>query len=369
MANNKSQHFVPQHYLRQFCIQETGKQICAIRINPFLFISKSPISGQCKQDNFYDKDGQLDNLFQKLESDLAPVILNVIETKKFDLNELAALQFLAVMLHLRTKKTIETAKVFRKHIAYEIIENAIRRGKLSQPPGRLTKDIIDFFGVAGALWNSNSLICWLEMKTLACKLLEADHSSYFVTSNNPIIVFNQLFSNIKHRSFAGFSRSGFQLLLPISPKFCLFFYDPKVYKVGFRRHDLVTLTNSDVELVNSLQVQSANECLYCHEPKSENVMKNLILKYSHLRVSIESSLRELPIKDSNDTFIHIKQLSVKLQHPWTFCNYRRYKNIGLDHRRDPAWSASIDKLMEDIKNNPGELFERIEEILDYHGLN
>ena len=109
---------------------------------------------------------------------------------------------------------------------------------------------MDFSGVAGSLMKWNAIPCWLEMQTLGCKLLEAAPHTFVVTSDHPVVMMNQLFASSEpHRSFVGFSRSGFQLLLPISPTLCVFFYDPFVYKVGARRRRLVQLSPSDVELV------------------------------------------------------------------------------------------------------------------------
>src|SRR5687767_1548323 len=112
MPTNKSQHFVPQHYLRQFRIEGTGKQIAVARLAPLTLIPRASINEQCKQDYFYRDDGQLDQLLQRCEKDLAPVLVRVSQTKEFDDKELVALRFLAVILHVRNRKVIEVAKLF-----------------------------------------------------------------------------------------------------------------------------------------------------------------------------------------------------------------------------------------------------------------
>ena len=268
---------------------------------------------------------------------------------------------------VRTKKSVEIAKVFPKKMAYEVIKSGIEQGKLPAPRGGWKEGMMDFTGVAGTELKAAAIPCWLEMQTLGCKLLEAEEGSWFVTSDHPVIMLNQLFASLEpHRSFVGFSRSGFQLLLPISPRVCLFFYDPKVYKVGSRRHNVVQLEESDVELVNSLQVQSADTCLYFHNPQLEGEIRNLVLKYSRLRQSIQSSVRELPGPRAGESFIHIRQPSMKLQQPWSFCVYRRNKNVGAGNRRDPSWSSFIKSVVEDMDANPGRgVFESMEKLLGY----
>ncbi len=364
MPVNKSQHFVPQHYLRQFRIDGT-KQLSVAKVEPFQFIERAAISGQCKQDYFYRDDGQLDELLQQCEDDLAPVLVRVSQKRYFDSKELVALRFLAVILNIRTKKSVELAKVFPKKVAYEVIKSGIERGELPAPPGGWKEGMMDFTGVAGVELKAAAIPCWLEMQTLGCKLLEAEEGTCFVTSDHPVVMLNQLFASAEpYRSFVGFSRSGFQLLLPISPRLCLIFYDPKVYKVGCRRQALVKLSKSDVDLVNSLQVQSADECIYLHDPGLVSEIRRLVSKYAQFRAPIRSSLRELPGRNERESFLHIRQPSVKLTRPWSFCLFRKKRNVGLDKRRDPSWTAFISDVIADMDSYPGRgVFESMEKVL------
>jgi hypothetical protein len=227
--------------------------------------------------------------------------------------------------------------------------------------------MMDFGGVAGTEFKAAAIPCWLEMQTLGCKLLEAERDSWFVTSDHPVVMMNQLFAALEpHRSFAGFSRSGFQLLLPISPQLCLFFYDPKVYKVGTRGSHLIGINRSDVELVNSLQVQSSEECIYCHTPRLRGEVRRLITDYARWRTSVRDSLRELPGRNANETVLHLRQASPKLARPWSFCRFRKRRNIGEDNRRDPSWSAFVTAVTRDMDEHPGRgVFESMEKILGH----
>jgi hypothetical protein len=226
--------------------------------------------------------------------------------------------------------------------------------------------MMDFSGVAGGIMKASAIPCWLEMQTLECKLLRACPDSAFITSDHPVVMLNQLFSSKNSiRSFAGFSRSGFQLLLPISPQFCLFFYDPKIYKVGTRRGRIVEIPVDDVEIVNSLQVQNAERCIYFHEVESSGPVERLILKYCSLRKEPGSHLQEYPTENKHQTLIHLKTPSVTLPTTWSFCRNRRHRTIGVNNRRDPAWTTLIDRLMKDMDENPsgGDVFDRLEKIL------
>lgn len=365
MPNNKRQHFVPQHYLRQFRIQGT-KQICTAKVDPLSIVGPASIRHQCQEDYFYQGDGKLDEFLTRTERDLAPVLIRVSGAGAFDTKELVALRFLAVTLHSRTRKTIEHSKLFAKRMAHQSLMRAIARGELPLPEDGLSEDMIDFSGVAATIMGASAIPCWLEMHTLECKLLHAASGSAFITSDHPVVLLNQLFSSKRSiRSFAGFSRSGFQLILPISPRLCLFFYDPKIYKVGTRRGRTVEIETEDVEIVNSLQIQNAEECIYFHDMTASTLVERLVARHVKLRKDRRSHLQEYSTDNDNQTILHQKVPSPTLPRAWSFCKIRRHTNIGADNRRDPAWTAMIEALVHDMERNPsgGDIFDRLEKIL------
>lgn len=364
MAINKRQHFVPQHYLRQFSVAGS-KQIVAAKVQPFQYIGLASISGQCQHSYMYKEDGVLDEIFTSIERDLAPVLAKVANGSIFDSKDLAALKFLAVILHVRTKKSIKIAKLFPRRWGYEIIKSAIARGELPPPKGGWEEQMMDFTGVAGNLMKTSAIPCWLEMHTLCCKILTAEKNTWFITSDNPVITMNQLLAaEDPKRSFVGFGRSGFQLLLPIAPKFCLFFYDPNVYKVGGKRQSGVTLSAQDVNLVNSLQVQSADNCVYFHRTDLRTTIGNLAANYASLRRPIEDSLRDIPGGSDNERLLHFRQPTFRLRHPWNFCTRLKRIELEADKMRDPAWSTFVQKVSVDMACNQGRtVFESMEKLL------
>lgn len=357
-------HFVPRHYLRRFAFHGS-ELICAANVDPYEFLGKRGIGGQCCADEFYDKNDSLNKLLGATESDLAPLLITVTQNEDFNIQEINGLKFLGIALYLRTRKAVESAKVLPKFMAREVIESAVRLGKLPLPPeGEVTEDLFDFKHVAGVVMGS-FIPCWIETLTLAAKLLKSENGSWFVTSDNPVVVLNQYCVGAdKLRSYVGFSRSGFQLLMPMSPRLCLFIYDDHVYKVGGRSQRLVEITESDVEIVNSLQVQGAERRLYFHDPDLETGVKNLVNSYAGLRVPLRSTLQTLPGRTSDEQLLHLKNQSVRLPNRWDFCGYRRHIKSKPGDRRDPAWTDLADRVMKDLEQNPSEegLFRRMERL-------
>ncbi len=116
--NGKRDHFVPQHYLKQFRFEET-KQIAIASVEPFRFIGLGPIDSQCQKDYFYERDQALNEILRQSENDIAPVLLRVTQKMDCDAKERVALNMLAVLLHTRTRSAVEQAKGFPKRIAYQ----------------------------------------------------------------------------------------------------------------------------------------------------------------------------------------------------------------------------------------------------------
>jgi hypothetical protein len=361
----KRHHFVPQHYLRQFRTEGT-KQVATALVAPYRFVGRTAINRQCQEDYFYGADNRVDELLQHTETDIAPVLVRVADRRSFDDKELVALRLLGVVLNARTRKAAEAAKVFPKHMADEVIKCAIARGDLPAPEGGYEDGTMDFKGVPGFMIGASVIPCWLEAQTLAGKLLEAPPTTQFITSDHPVALLNEFFADAEPaRSFVGFSRSGFQLVLPISPRLVLFLYDPNVYKVGARRTHLVSISSSDAEIINSLQVQSADRCIYFQDSSFGPEVRRIIARHAVLRRPIASLLTERPGRNEKETFLHIKRPSVRLPRQWTFCRRLRRVRIGHDSRRSPAWSTLIREVERDMQENPqgGDLFERMEKIL------
>jgi hypothetical protein len=359
-------HFVPRHYLRRFSVGGS-EEILVAQVSPYRFSGRRGIGGQCQEADFYGGDEPLDKLLWTYENDIAPVLVRVTQKQDFTEPELVALRWLAVSLNLRTRKAAEAYKVFPRRITYEHVQGAIATGKLPPPPdGKWTEDMVDFEGVSGFLIKTVGLQCSLEMQTLACKLLKATSGAFFITSDNPTIILNQFCASAQPaHNFIGFSKSGFQLLMPISPELCLLFYDARVYKVGSPRHQLIAMSKDDVEIVNALQIQSAEDSVYFHEPNLEPEVQQLVTRYAKLRVPVEDGLRTFRTSNPNEELLQFRALSASLPKPWTFCWFRRHIGCQPGDRRNPGWSAVLEELMNDFDRNPkgGDINARLEKII------
>ena len=114
---------------------------------------------------------------------------------------------------------------------------------------------------------------------LNCKLLFNTTDIEFVTSDNPVVLYNQLLSFRKFGSNTGLASKGLQIFFPISPDKVLLFYDDGAYSVGNRSKPVVNISVArDVFEINTLQMCSAYENIYFRD-------KDFNIKALHCRAT------------------------------------------------------------------------------------
>lgn len=360
---NKRHHFVPQYYLKQFRGDDTNRILVCL-VEPYRCVGLGSIKGQCQHDHFYGKDGPADAMLQETEQAIAPTLYQVNRSCTASTEQWQGLRLLAVQLHFRTSKAAELAKMFPRFAAHQVITTAIRKGELPEPDGGWRPEMMDFEGVPQSLLGLNLLAGYFETATLRGKLLRAPADSLFITSDNPAITLNQFAAETKGpRDYVGFAQSGFQLVLPLSPSLCAFLYDPFVYKVGHRNEDIVDLIAGDVETLNSLQVQSAERCLYAHGVGAEAEIRRLVEQYARLRKPNTEAVKAFP-QNERETLIKFADPAMVLPRRWQFCGYLKNVRRNVGDRRDPGYTHMIKMLIDDIEKNPGamELEERIDRV-------
>jgi hypothetical protein len=362
------QHFVPRHYLRQFRIGTT-EQIAMALVAPFRWIGAAGITGQCQHGEFYGKDSGIDRIYQDIEGAVSSPLRSICAKRTWTTDEMFAVRMLAVSLHIRTKKAIEATKVPMRLMADHVLKHAIEKGELPAPEGGWRPGLMDFVGVPSDL-ILRTIACDLEAATLRLKTLTAPPGAFFITSDHPSVALNQFGSeHDAQRSFAGFSKAGFQLLLPLSPQVTALFYDPTVYRVGKPGSTCVPLNASDVETLNSLQIQSADKCVYCHDPSQEDRVAGLCRDFATLRISLDETVKRYPTDRPNEELLHIKHSTVRLPRPLRCISYVKRLEARPGDRRNPLHSELVERIVEDLRENPngGDIDSRMEKVFAAFG--
>jgi hypothetical protein len=194
---------------------------------------------------------------------------------------------------------------------------------IEAPPG-VTMDGIrlkdtDNLAPEMAIQTSVDHLC--AISDLHTKLLLAADNHEFITSDHPTVITNQRFQGRTKLPLSGVVMKGIQIVLPVSPSACLFIYDPKCYRVGFRRKETFLIQRpEDIEALNALQILNANAVVYFRSERLANDVAAIRRKFLSRRREAPSIQK---ISDQADGLLFmLTKEDVRIPIPWSFCKIR-----------------------------------------------
>lgn len=269
MASRKEHHFVPRFYLRHFASDEDGKCICLYHFSRNQFIENAPIKHQAKEKLLYGNDDQVETLLGKVEQKAAPVIREVLQTGKI-VDNVARDILLGYMLY-QERRTIRRARQTKQSM------NLLMQGI----PGLETYSVsLDLQEMVNMVEDQKPLLQFLHVK-----VLRNVSSVPFITSDNPVIMYNQMMEMHRSPVAAAWANMGLQVFLPISPEYMLMAYDQFKYTVG-KKHSVATpikVYENDVRQLNALQYIEADQHLYFDNSFAKSEFQFLHSKYASYR--------------------------------------------------------------------------------------
>lgn len=258
----KNQHFVPRMYLKNFAVFD-GKAINLYNLHSGKSIKNAPTKGQCSRDYFYGEDLVIEKSLQPLEGRASTIIKEIIKTNHtpFQEQDKADLLLFTIFLLNRTLSAANAIDAIADNVGRTILKQdaSLDHELLNEVSIGLTNPAAEALRAA-----SQSVFMAAD---LAMKLLINHTDTELITSDNPVILYNQLLegSDIKLGSNTGLAISGLQVFLPLSPRHLLVFYDRAAYKVGDKKSDSAPIKNKDdVRKFNDLQYLNCHEHLYAY---------------------------------------------------------------------------------------------------------
>jgi hypothetical protein len=295
MPDNKKHHYVPRFYLKRF--SPDGCSICLWNIKNTLKVPSANLKHQCYKDYFYGNKSEVEKSLGLVEGQAAH-ILRLIDNFQSP-PPYGTLDYLTLVIYMMTQygRTAYSADALD-----EMNDKVMKHifGPKAKAEGiDLSKVTI---GIKDSAQYSLGMVTQFYplMLDLACKLLLNETNVEFVTSDNPVVLYNQLFSFRKYGSNTGLASKGLQVFLPISSNMLLIFYDFKSYSVGRISKSLVRVTLSkDVYELNTLQMTSAYENVYFENPNFN--IEALYRKALPFRRTQKSNMSIFPGEETQDT--------------------------------------------------------------------
>jgi len=309
MAEKKKQHYVPRFYLKLFSWDDK-KAINIYNINNQKIILGGNLKNQCCEPYFYGQNSTVESAFGDLENIASRIINQIISSNsapKLGTKEYHTILTYVLLQLSRTKYAVDAED--------ELIDTLIKY--LIEKEGTLTREELNQIQIkssdpAALLLGTMAQIIPIAMD-LMCKILINKTNINFITSDNPVVLYNRACEQSKVLSHTGLASKGLKIILPISPKHILLFYDERIYKVGARKQRFADVTiDNDVKQFNDLQWLNALENIYFNDASLQpeiqrGASKNIRKRYTK-KVHINEYQGETKVDGMQSILLHIPNL-------------------------------------------------------------
>ena len=296
MAEWKNQHYVPQHYLRGWAIND--------RIEAFQLehgsVPATHISKVCSEDYLYGNPPHVEQELSDLE-DLHHRPLKTLRSGS-SLSSLTRAETALLLSFVTTQRT--RSKFTQEDIAAgdEILRDGIqadmtnnRYEDLLQWTTDLTTDeredtLVDasILGIHLSLMMKG-VLGYLSINDLDGVLLCNTTNREFVLSDLPIVLDNPRFKRQTGMGPAGLAERGTQIYCPIDSSRLLFLYDPLIYSIKSNsRQQALIKSTSVVDELNLLQFHNADS-IVMHRNSSTEYLNELREQMDRVRSRITIS--------------------------------------------------------------------------------
>lgn len=280
--NKRRQHYVPKFYLRNF--SENDKSVGIYRFKENKIIKYGSINENLWEEYFYGEDAVVENKLAEYEGIWDNIISTIIKTERLpkDPRALVQLRYFMLMTSARTLKRGNQTNDIYSTVIKKVLEvenpelfEKIMRGNKDELIVKIDYPALLFMSVVQEL-----LPIVLDLKI---DLLINKSSIDYVTSDNPVVLCNELFQEKNLSRGFGLGEYGIQLIVPVSPQIAICMYDSEVYTIKKKNLD----SNSTINKLNELFLNNSDKMIvfmYGGDDKKKNEKLNYVNKLVEKRV-------------------------------------------------------------------------------------
>lgn len=356
MADKKKQHYVPRFYLKYFSIFGNGDAIGVYNIKSKKYIPVGSVNNQAYSNYFYGDDLVLENVLCDLEGQASVVISNIINYRGLPAHAedyLILLMFVIFQANRTKYQAEELNEMIDKQ--FHVIFKDDHEFKEKFAPHKIEFTNPMQFGL--------KIVAEILPITfdLDCMLIINNSKVPFITSDNPVVIYNQFLEGRKtYGGIGGLGQKGLQLFLPISPKMLLLFYDGRIYHMGSSKKSCVLqITDTkDIYYLNLLQAVNANENIYFNHHCEKSYLDNLVVRGEVFFRKEKSNVLEYVSSNRKErsSILHLYREDIRISLELSFIREsKEAKRYNLDdkmvHVRNPEIIKQVEEEhMERMKN-------------------
>ena len=261
---NKWQHFVPQFYFRLF--SDNGLHIFGYHLKGKKHY-RDRNSNQAAKNYFYSEQVEIEKSFSQIERRLNDVLRKILENKS--LLELTNEDYFEMLKFISFQhKRTEFSKKASEDSVDKFYDNVMKPFMKSNKElmSKVTAEDIDKtslkYPAVFLMGLAYSLEANILLTDLVPILIENQTSEDFIFSDNPVVFYNLIYRDPSH-PFEGICHPALLVFCPISPKYCLFLFDPEYYGLDCKKGNTLIMNNKDdLKKINKLQFHNSFGNIY-----------------------------------------------------------------------------------------------------------
>ena len=347
MNKRKNHHYVPRFYLKRFSINGDGKIIGLYNHISKIYKCNAPIKHQASAAYLYGTDDVIESELEKLETTIAKLFYYWTEEKILvppppNSNAYSILKrFILYQLYRTPKSGNDTMRSinegFQAILPFVKSDIKVEYEKI---------EIVNKSPVILSLLYSSEYEFLLNF--LDCKFIVNLSSISFITSDSPVILYNQYLERFGvYMGATGLPVKGLQIFYPIHPRLMICLFDPKVYDCGKSENCISTEKEDDVNQLNILQCLNSEQQLFFDETISKKYIENIVAEKEDKppAKNINSILRT----PDNRAFLLLSSEGIKIDLDLSFfkiiCGVRSLEVSPLRH---PSLERSTNKKIDNM---------------------
>jgi len=328
-------HFVPQFYLRYFA--SNPSRIHLHNLNHSRSIANVSLRDQCYKHRFYGDTDELEDAIAGLESHFAPTLQKIITSNNLPRSNSTGrllLLFFISLQWLRTSRSVNQ----QNSMVETYLKQVLRHGFDTT---NVDLDSIRFSKSRPAVTSVRFTPIIVDaISDLQLHLVRASNNQVFLTSDNPVVRYNQYYEYFENSQQFSPAFRGLQLFLPISPKHLIMLYDDTVYKVGSIKSDITDFVSDlDVDTLNLLQVFNAEKNLYYSDWDVSSWLPDLVNRAKNYRNTntVHTEVQNV-MRRANRLLLYTYERIPNMQVNLSFVKiHKRMRRISEDDRLEPAF--------------------------------
>lgn len=301
MVKKKRHHYIPRFYLKRFSVNNEGKFLGLYNLNNRRFIQNAPLKSQAYKNFLYGEDDEIENALAEMEGKVSQMFNYWTDERLLyppppETNGFKLLKRFILYQAFRTPKSgndimemlNQGMKTFVKEFKPDLWESLKDETLVHENPVLL--------GLFNLLEHEH-LLDYLE-----CKFLVNLSLLPFITSDSPVIFYNQLMEQADNYVGAtGLVAKGLQIFYPIHPRLMICFYDPSVYDFGDGCENCCSTESiKEVHQLNGLQLVNCKSQLFFDDLISEEYVIELCKHFEVYR-GTSKNINQIS-KEGNQTF-------------------------------------------------------------------